>query len=157
NSDKDDIFPVPGYRRMAPKVRRLYGLYGAAERFDLLETKGPHKDTPELRAGAFAGMDTGLKGEEGKGSDPDRPQRAPKQLKVFDKLPEDSINDRVRETFRRPAKLDLPEAPAVAAKWWEGRAPGLRKALLGRSFRGWPEKPPALKARAAADVKHDGV
>ena len=51
NSDDDAIFPVPGYRRLADKVRKVYALYGAGEKFQLLETKGPHDDTPELRAG----------------------------------------------------------------------------------------------------------
>jgi dienelactone hydrolase len=29
NSDRDDIFPQPGYRRLAAKVRKVYDLYGA--------------------------------------------------------------------------------------------------------------------------------
>ena len=33
NSDQDEIFPVPGYRRLADKVRRIYELYGAADHF----------------------------------------------------------------------------------------------------------------------------
>src|SRR5262249_36091810 len=56
NSDADDIFPKPAYLRLAAKVRRIYDLYGAGDRFVLLETAGPHKDTPELRLGAYRWM-----------------------------------------------------------------------------------------------------
>ena len=38
NSDADDIFPVAGYRRVAEKARKVYALYGAEEKFQLLET-----------------------------------------------------------------------------------------------------------------------
>ncbi len=61
NSDADDIFPVPGYRRLADKAQRIYELYGAGDKFALLETKGPHKDTPELRRGAYRWMNRWLK------------------------------------------------------------------------------------------------
>ena len=59
NSDKDDIFPVPGYRRLADKVRTIYELYGAGDRFVLLETKGPHSDTADYSAASIP-MDESL-------------------------------------------------------------------------------------------------
>jgi cephalosporin-C deacetylase-like acetyl esterase len=157
NSDQDMIFPVPGYRRMAEKVKRLYTLLGAGDRFALLETKGPHKDTPELRLGAFRWMNRWLKNDKGEVADSTRPLLKPQQLKVFDRAPADAINEVVHERFRRPAKLDLPLAPEVAREWWKGKAPELRKALRDRVFRGWPEKMPPLGAKLAAEVKHRGV
>jgi hypothetical protein len=157
NSDADSIFPVPGYRRMADRVRRLYELLGAKDRFALLETKGPHKDTPELRLGAFRWMNRWLRGDDGPVKEPDRERLKPQQLKVFDRAPADAINDVVHERFRRPARLDLPEAVTVAREWWKGKAPQLREALLDRCFRGWPAQPPALAIRPAADVKQHGV
>ena len=102
NSDSDDIFPVPGYRRLAGPVKRLYTLLGAAERFALLETAGPHKDTPELRLGAYRWMNRWLKDDNCEVTDPERPRLKPQQLKVFDRPPGDAINDVVHERFRRP-------------------------------------------------------
>ena len=64
---------MPGYRRMADKVSKVYELYGAEEKFALLETKGPHKDTPELRAGAFRWMNRWLKDDTGEVKDTDQP------------------------------------------------------------------------------------
>ncbi|HYH65105.1 MAG TPA: CocE/NonD family hydrolase, partial [Urbifossiella sp.] len=63
NSDKDDIFPVEGYRRLADKTRKVYDLYGAGEKFQLLETKGTHADTPELHRGINAWMARWLKND----------------------------------------------------------------------------------------------
>jgi hypothetical protein len=157
NSDVDDIFPVAGYRRLADKARRIYGLYGAADRFQLLETKGPHKDTPELRVGAFRWMNRWLKNERGEVHDDEVPKLTPQQLKVFDRLPTDAINATIHESFLKAAKIELPQAPAVAREWWKGRAPQLREELSKRVFRNWPDKPPPLNARLVQDVKHDGL
>ncbi|HZY91136.1 MAG TPA: prolyl oligopeptidase family serine peptidase [Gemmataceae bacterium] len=157
NSDKDDIFPVPGYRRLADKVKRIYALYGAADRFALLETGGPHKDTPELRQGAFRWMNRWLKNDTGEVRDPERPRLTAQQLKVFDRLPADAINATVHERFLKPAEPLAIPAPAEAPAWWKAQSEKYRAALKERVFRGWPERPPALNARPAADVKHDGL
>jgi hypothetical protein len=158
NSDRDDIFPVPGYRRPAAKAKRIYELYGAGDRFALLETAGPHKDTPELRRGEFRWMNRWLKGEKGEVGEPKSPKLAPKRLKVFDRLPADSINDVAHERFLRPARLSLPDVPAVAREWWKGKAPQLRRALRERVFRGWPKgAPPTFRATPRQDVRADGL
>ncbi len=157
NSDADDIFPVPGYRRLADKVRRIYDLYGAGDRFALLETAGPHKDTPELRLGAFRWMNRWLKNDTSAITDPMRPKFTPRQLRVFDRYPEDAVNASIHETFRKPARIELPQVPAVAKTWWAGEAPQLLQTLRRQVFAGWPAKPPPLNARPAEDVRHNGL
>src|SRR5262249_31198409 len=122
-----------------------------------METKGPHKDTPELRDGAFRWMNRWLKGTMAEISDPERPRFTPQQLRVFDRLPEDQINTTIHESFLKPARLELPRTPEVAREWWQGKAPELMAALKERSFRGWPSNPPALGVKPAEDVKHDGL
>jgi hypothetical protein len=157
NSDVDEIFPVAGYRRPAAKARRIYELYGASDHFALMETKGPHKDTPELRLGAYRWMNRWLKDDVGEVSERDVPRLKPQQLKVFDRLPADAINATVHESFLKPAQIQQPNSPTVTREWWKGRAPQLREALRTRVFPGWPDKPPPLNARLAEDVKHDGL
>jgi hypothetical protein len=157
NSDVDDIFPVPGYRRLADKVKRIYELYGAGDRFALLETAGPHKDTPELRLGAFRWMNRWLKNDPGEVKDPERPLFTAQQLRVFDRYPDDAVNATIHETFRKPARLELPRAAEVARTWWAGQAPQLLESLRSRVFAGWPANPPALNARPAEDVRHNGL
>jgi hypothetical protein len=157
NSDADDIFPVPGYRRLAEKVRRIYRLYGAEDRFVLLETPGPHKDTPELRRGAYRWMEHWLHGNDKEVTEPERPRFRPDELKVFQHLPDDAINGIVQEVFLKPAQPRLPQVPAVARSWWAGQRQEWLESLGARVFHGWPEKPPELGARCAADVRHAGL
>jgi len=153
NSDADDIFPVAGYRRLANKVRRIYELYGAADRFQLLETKGPHKDTPELRIGAFRWMNRWLKNDTSEVHDDEPAKLTPQQLKVFDHLPADALNATIHESFLKPAKIELPQSPVVVREWWKGRAPELMDELRSRVFRNWPDQAPPLNVRLADDFK----
>jgi dienelactone hydrolase len=157
NSDADDIFPVDGYRRMADKVRKVYDLHGAGDRFQLVETKGPHTDTPELRLGAFRWLNRWLKNDDAEVTEAEFTPLPAKILKVFDKLPDDAINPTIDETFHRPAEIEIPHSAEVARAWWEGKAPELRDALRQRCFRGWPDKSPALDAKPAEEVIHDGL
>jgi acetyl esterase/lipase len=157
NSDNDDIFPVAGYHRMADKVRRLYDLYGASDRFQLMETQGPHKDTPELRLGAYRWLNRWLKGDARDVTEVEPRRLAPPQLKVFDTLPYDALNPLVPEGWRRPAPTDPLAPPEVTREWWKGKAPQWREALRGQVFRGWPEQPPPLNMRPNGDVKQEGL
>lgn len=157
NSDEDLIFPIPGYRRMTERIRSLYALLGVPEKFALLETHGPHKDTPPLRQGAFRWMNRWLKGDTGPISDPERPKLAPKQLKVFDRLPSDAINGVVHERFHRPASIELPKTDAAIRAWWPKESARLKQALLDRCFRGWPTNPPPLDVKQVGEQTHDGI
>jgi dienelactone hydrolase len=158
NSDADDIFPVPGYRDLANKVSQVYALYGAGEKFQLLETKGPHKDTPELHRGINSWMNRWLKDDTTSEVKPDLEKRfKPADLKVFDKLPEPRRNETIHETFVPTAKMDLPANPAAAKEWWAKHRDGLMTGLKEKVFRGWATDPPPLGPKVAADVTDDGV
>ncbi|HSQ58285.1 MAG TPA: prolyl oligopeptidase family serine peptidase, partial [Gemmata sp.] len=156
NSDADDIFPVPGYRRLAEKVSKVYALYGAEEKFQLLETKGPHRDTPELRVGINRWMNRWLKDDTKTEVKDDLPPRLkPEQLKVFAKLPEDRINEKIQETFVKEATIEIPAKDAPA--WWKGKEAELRRELQEKVFAGWPRDLPPLAAKLAVDVSHDSI
>jgi hypothetical protein len=158
NSDADDIFPVAGYRHVAEQARNVYALYGAEEKFQLLETKGPHKDTPELRIGINKWMNRWLKDDTTTDVEDDLPPPLkPAQLRVLAKLPEGRINETAHELFVRPAKIDLPANPAVAREWWAAKKPELLAELKEKVFAGWPKNPPPLGAKVASDITRDGV
>jgi dienelactone hydrolase len=158
NSDDDRIFPVAGYRSIAEKVRKVYALYGAEEKFDLLETAGPHKDTPELHRGINRWMNRWLKGDPQADVTPSLEKRfKPAQLKVFDKLPEGRSNEVIHETFVQSAAFDPPANPAVLRDWWAGRRVELMQTLRSKVFGGWPTAPQPLAPEVAADVTDDGV
>lgn len=158
NTDRDDIFPVAGYRRLAEKVRKVYALYGADDKFALLEEKGPHEDTPELRRGINRWLARWLKADPTTEiGDELPPPLAPKVLKVFAKLPEDAINPVVHETFVKAAVHDLPASDAVLREWWPARRAELVAGLRAKVFAGWPTTPCPLHPIHAADVTAGGA
>src|SRR5262245_25831924 len=155
NSDSDSIFPIGGVRRLAEKVRRVYELYGAGDKFTVLETSGPHKDTPELRLGAFRWLNRWLKNENGPVIEKERTPFAPQELKVLDHVPEDAINPKIHEKWilsQTPNGIPKPDAE-FAKRWPQVRLQWLN-VLKERAFRNWPKNPPPLNVRLVADVTH---
>lgn len=157
NSDIDDIFPVPGYRRIAEKVRKVYDALGAKDHFDLIETKGKHEDTPELRVAAFKWMNRWLKDDTSQVEDDEVETLAPEKLKVFDKLPADAINDKIAESFVPTAKIEMPMTAPEVEVWWPKKREELVAGLKEKVFAGWPAKPPDLKPKAIDEVVSDGL
>jgi dienelactone hydrolase len=146
NSDQDDIFPVDGYRRLAKPVAKVYGWYDAADKFQLLETKGPHKDTPELRVGINRWMNRWLKGDTTTEVKDDLPPKlVPQQLKVLQKTPDGAVNADMPAAFLKPVRIDVPESAEVAKAWWPKKREELLKELTATSFAAWPEKPGEVK------------
>jgi dienelactone hydrolase len=158
NSDRDDIFPVPGYRRLADKVRKVYTLYNATDKFQLLETRGPHTDTPELRIGINRWMNRWLRNDLTTPVQDDLPPRLPPQkLKVFDQLPEKHRNQTIHESFVPQAEHRLPEKPEAVAQWWQQLRPELLRQLRQRVFGGWPSERRPLAVEMVADVRQDDL
>ncbi len=155
NSDADDIFPVDGYRRLAKPVAKVYEWYDAADKFQLLETKGPHKDTPELRVGINKWMNRWLKGDTKTDVEDDLPPKlTPKQLKVLDKTPDGAINPDMPGVVCEPVTIDIPDN---AKKWWPKKREELLKELTKTSFAAWPEKPTEVAPDLVSDVTAGGV
>lgn len=153
NSDADDIFPVDGYRRMVKPVTQVYGWYGASEKFQLLETKGPHKDTPELRIGINKWMNRWLKDDTKTEVKDDLPAKlTPQQLKVLDKNLESAINKDMPGVLAKPVTIDIPESAEVAKAWWPKKREELLKELTATSFRSWPEKPKKIAVEMAHNI-----
>lgn len=152
NSDDDDIFPVAGYKRLAKPVATVYEWYGAADKFQLLETKGPHKDTPELRVGINKWMNRWLKGDTTTPVSDDLPAKlTPQQLKVLKATPEGAINPDVPAALFKPVVIDIPQSDEVAKAWWPKKRGQLLDALTRTSFAAWPERP----KKVAAEMAHN--
>jgi dienelactone hydrolase len=153
NSDADDIFPVGGYRRIASKVSKVYELLGAGDKFQLLETKGPHVDTPELRIGINRFMNRYLKGDTTTKVEDDLPSKLkPEQLKVFREIPLDSVNENVHEVFTKEHDLELPKTDREIRHWWAVKQSELKKRLEREVFSGWPSNPPDLQPKLVEEV-----
>ncbi|MFH1919621.1 MAG: acetylxylan esterase, partial [Planctomycetota bacterium] len=154
NSDADAIFPRNGVERLYQRVRKVYELYGAGDRVALTMTTGGHLDTPELRKPAFRWFDKHLKGVERSVDVPAEKFFEPEQLRVFQELPDDQLNTEIHETFTQLAPA--PAVPASQSEWQKLRD-GWQKALLEKSFAGWPDEPGPLGVKEAFTVEREGL
>jgi cephalosporin-C deacetylase-like acetyl esterase len=154
NTDDDRIFPQDGVERLYEATRRIYALYGKPENLALTMTAGGHADTPELREAAFQWMNQHLKGKTAPIEDDGQKPFTPQEVKVFDTLPDDSINADVHETF-------VPMAPKPAlpasADAWVGMRDAWRTALVEKCFAGWPGELPAVEVREIASAERGGA
>jgi dienelactone hydrolase len=135
NTDSDGIFPLDGVLRVHTKVRRIYELHNAANKLGLLITEGPHKDTQDLQVPVFRWFNRHLKGEEPLVEMAATKLFQPQDLRVFEKLPTDSVNTNIHDSFVAAAKA--PEAPKSRGEWEQLRN-GWLSDLKEKAFRGWP-------------------
>jgi dienelactone hydrolase len=160
NSDADDIFPVPGYRSIAAKVGKVYDLYGKREYFDLLETKGPHKDTPELRIGINRFMNKWLKGDTTTKVEDDLPPKLPATaLKVLKETPKDAINERIAETFVPRATWNPANklATFAEASEWNEQTVQFANNWIRQSFSGWEKQFSPMNVKERDPITVGGV
>ena len=152
NSDADPIFPVGGYRRPAEAARQVYKSLGAENKLALMETKGGHTDTEELRDGAFRWFKRWLKDDLTAVTQPVRPKLDAKELKVFKEIPKDQRNTTAHEWFVPEARHPLPISKDQANQWLDDSAPQVLRKLREQTFGAWPSRapfdPPRLVARA---------
>src|SRR6476659_6305856 len=134
NSDLDDIFPVPGFRRLAEKVEKVYELYGAGNKFMVYETLGKHEDTPELRLGEYRWMNRWMTRADAAIAEEKFERLGPQDLRVLDKTPEDQLNTTIQDLFVKPANIELPRSPDVVRSWWPGAKAKLQAALGEKVF-----------------------
>lgn len=135
NTDSDRIFPLDGVYRTFVKTRKIYQLYGAADKIALNITAGPHKDTQELRVHAFRWLNHHLRQDDSLIRFPAEKFFQPEQLKVFQRIPADQKNTTIQETFVAPGQVPVP--PDLTT--WKKMAKQLRESVRKKCFQGWPE------------------
>ncbi|MBX9627654.1 MAG: prolyl oligopeptidase family serine peptidase [Gemmataceae bacterium] len=151
NSDADPIFPMPGNRRIAARLRKLYELFGAADKFEEYVSPGGHAYRPDLRKAVFAFINKHLKGDAGPVKDADFPPIEGKLLRAFPEdadLPKDAINATVDEVFVPKAEVKL-TADAKDFPAWKA---GLVKQLKEKVFRYLPPATGMAEGRAGRKV-----
>lgn len=130
NSDSDGIFPLDGVVRIRNKVHHVYELLGAGEKFGLVITPGPHKDTQELQLPIMRWFNKHLKGEETPVENAAVKLFSPQQLKVFDKLPGDAVNTNIHFTFVKVAHAEV----LKTKQEWDKERDAWMEALRRKSF-----------------------
>ena len=149
NTDDDGIFPLDGVVRIRNKVRSIYDLLGKGTNFGLVITPGPHKDTQELQVPVMRWFNRYVKGEESLIENAAMKLFTPQQLKVFDKLPSDSVNTNIDFTFVAMARAEVPK---TKEDWYQQRDSWLM-ALREKSFTAWPrDTTPASLVKTGSDA-----
>ena len=157
NSGYDPIFPMPANERIRDRLAHLYRWYEKqpGELFDIGVTPGGHRDNLELRLMAYRWINRHLKNDNAEVNEPPLPKIEGQELRVFPEeadLPQDSLNDKIDETFVALAKPLTPTNKAEYSAW----SKSLRDGLSERVFGEWPDQVPAASlvedpAEAAAD------
>jgi len=154
NTDRDSIFPLDGVERLHEKVRRIYQLHGASTNLGLLITEGPHQDSQDLQLPVLRWFNRFLKGTDPLIETAARKYFEPEQLKVFTRLPADSSNTNIQDSFVPPAPA--PPIPTSPQQWTEQRDSWLAE-LRRRSFAGWPADSLAPGLEGTSSTERDGV
>jgi dienelactone hydrolase len=152
NSGHDTIFPMPGNERIRQRLATIYGWYEKkpGELFDIGITPGGHSDNVELRLMAYRWISKHLKGDNSEVAEPPLPPFSGKELRVFPEdsdLPKDSLNDKIDESFVELAKPATPRTKEEFSNWSQR----LRRDLLQRVFRDWPDETLAAEVREERD------
>ena len=144
NCDDDLGFPMAANRRIAARLRKIYGMYGRDAFFTDYVTHGPvgtHAYTPDSRMAIFKWINHHLKGDDRSVTDANFERFPEEDLRTFptdNDLPKDVLNNVIDQTFVPQAEVPLP-APGQFEAW--------REKLLGRlrslSFRTFPDRIPA--------------
>ncbi len=150
NSDKDTIFPLEGVVRLHDKVRRIYRLHGAEKNLGLLITEGPHSDTQALPVPVFRWFNRFLKGEQPLIEMAAKKFFSPEQLKVFDQLPADAVNQSIQSSF-------VAKAGTLSAEELKAQRQSLLATLKEKTFGGWPAEDMPLDAKRGFSVERDGL
>src|SRR5262249_54485923 len=84
NCDDDLGFPMAANRRIAARLRKIYGMYGQDKNFDDFVAHGPvgaHSYTPESRKAIFGWINHHLKGDDGPVADVEDPRIPEEELR----------------------------------------------------------------------------
>jgi dienelactone hydrolase len=154
NSDTDSIFPLDGVMRTHAKIRQIYQLYKAADKFGLVIGPGPHRDTQDLQVPVFHWFNRHLKGEEPVISMAATKLFTAAQLRVLERLPADALNTNIHVSFVPAARPPLPRSSAQA---WRDQGREWLEALQQKVFAGWPEAAPPLGLQQKFDVEKRGL
>jgi hypothetical protein len=154
NTDADALFPLDGVLRTHDKVKQIYSLYHAATNFGLVIGPGPHQDNQDLQLPAFRWFNRRLKRQEPVIEMAAVKMFSPRELKVFDEIPDDQINTSIQDGFL--PKAPRPAVPATAESWHKLSETWMQ-ALQQKCFAGWPTDSGSLATKQLFTVKADGI
>lgn len=134
NTDKDEIFPLPGVVRLHQDIARLYALHNASQSLGLSISEGPHEDSQDLQVPAFRWFNRFLKNDRSAIDGATAKLFTPAQLKVLKVTPADERNSKLDQFFIPAAQPLIPETQAA----WATQRDTWMRSLQQKAFAGWP-------------------
>lgn len=157
SSDRDALNTIAGIREVSGKLERFYGLLGASENFQLVETPGPHAYHERSRAAIFSWFLRHLQGrnlppaEVGDIDDASQRQESIETLRVYangappnDRTP--TIHD---DLFSPPAPPTITDDESL-----HSARQNVVNALRAQTFRAFPTDPPPLDVQATQEFAY---
>jgi hypothetical protein len=127
NTDTDSIFPLDGVMRIHTQMASLYRRLGAQDKYGVIITPGPHKDTQELQVGAFKWLLKHLTGSDPIIDSAALKEVSPNELAVFsEELPLQEKVTSAANWFVAAAKPRDSETPA-GEQWKSKWLPALQR------------------------------
>ena len=121
------------------RAQRIYGLYGASEKFAMYEENAEHQDILPFRKEADEWIGRWLKDDRTPFDEGTIEKARSEALRVLDAYPPDAVNEGIDRTFIATAKLPQPSD----AKSWDLRRSSVIAELREKVFRLFPStKPP---------------
>jgi cephalosporin-C deacetylase-like acetyl esterase len=131
---RDRSFPRAGYREVYQQVRRVYELYGAAERVTEYEHDAPHQDIPAFRKEAYEWINRWLKNDATPYEEGEIKREEPAILTVLERRPAKALNDQIHRTFIPAHRAE----PIKTLEAWKRRRTELIGLLKEHVFRAFP-------------------
>ncbi len=145
SGQKDWIYPPEGYRPLGEKARKIYGLYGAPEKFSEQDVDAEHRDLVVFRTWAYRWFGRWLKGEATEESVPETVEKINEAdlRAVRGPLPPYVRNASIAEEFPGPHR----SSPPASHDEYRRRAEAVRLRLESHTFPGEPRDPcdPAME------------
>ena len=146
NTDEDPIFPLDGVFRVQQQVHAVYGLESKSN-LGIHWTTGGHEDTQELQLGCFVWLDRHLLGSKRKIERAATELFAKKDLKVFDRLPDDQRVTDVQDWFVPKAASPSAQNNSLPSdrEEWSARSKSIQEEIAGSVFGRLPQFAPIQK------------
>jgi len=133
---RDVSFPPAGYHEAYRLTRRIYELYGAADRIQEFDYEAPHQDILPFRKEADEWINRWLKNDSTPFEEGEIRREEAADLTVLDRQPANPLNGQIHRRFIRTHELK----PWKTLAAWKARRAELAAEMRDKVFRGWPRE-----------------
>jgi cephalosporin-C deacetylase-like acetyl esterase len=144
---RDGAFPPPGYHEAYQLTRRFYEMFDAQDRLVEFDYDAPHQDILPFRKEADEWINRWLKDDATPFAEGEIQREAAEKLTVLASAPANPLNAQLHRHFLKTAELK----PWKTLAAWKSRREELRREMLDKVFRGFPQTKAGFDAWKAKD------